>query len=61
MADHYPDVLHSYYSVCWLAMTGYEGFASIDCALGMTCRARDELDRKYGREAGLSQRVLVPI
>ena len=37
--DMYPDVLHSYYSVCWFSMIGDEGFESLNCSLGMSFRA----------------------
>lgn len=38
--DMYPDVLHSYYSICWLSMVKEEGFRSLDCSLGISDRAR---------------------
>lgn len=37
--DMYPDVLHSYYSICWLSIVAEEGFESLDCTLGVSNRA----------------------
>eukprot|EP00937_MAST-01D_sp_MAST-1D-sp2_P004434 g4434.t1 len=34
-----PDLLHAHYGVCWLSMTGHDGFEPLDCALGMSLRA----------------------
>ena len=48
MADHYPDLLHSYYSICWLSMTEHPGFKPLDCALGMSARARAHVDALAG-------------
>lgn len=38
-AETYPDVLHTYFSLCGLALGGEEGLAKIDCAIGCTERA----------------------
>jgi geranylgeranyl transferase type-1 subunit beta len=35
LPDCYPDLLHTFYSLCWLSMAGYEGVKSIDPRLGM--------------------------
>jgi geranylgeranyl transferase type-1 subunit beta len=37
--DMYPDVLHSYYSICWLSMIHEDGFLPLECAVGISCRA----------------------
>jgi len=36
--ETYPDILHSYFSLCGLALGGEEGLAKLDCAIGCTER-----------------------
>lgn len=38
-ADAYPDVLHTYYGLCGLALAGQPGLQRIDPRLGITARA----------------------
>lgn len=35
LPDCYADLLHTFYSLCWLSMAGYEGLRSIDPRLGV--------------------------
>jgi len=37
--ETHPDVLHTYFSMCGLALGGEEGLAKLDCAVGCTQRA----------------------
>ena len=41
--DMPPDLLHSYYGVCWLSMIAHDGFAPLQCAIGLSRRAADTL------------------
>lgn len=41
--DMPPDLLHSYYGVCWLSMIAHDGFAPLLCAIGLSRRAVDTL------------------
>jgi geranylgeranyl transferase type-1 subunit beta len=40
--ETYPDVLHTYFSLCGLALGGSEGLAKLDCTVGCTERASGE-------------------
>ena len=33
--DTHPDLLHAYYSVCWLSMAEQSGLKALDCSLGI--------------------------
>lgn len=35
LPDTYADVLHTFYSLCWLSMAEYGGLRSIDARLGI--------------------------
>ena len=41
--DQYPDVLHSYFSLCGLSFIGEPGIAPVHAGLGVSQRAHDRL------------------
>ncbi|CAM9370422.1 unnamed protein product [Phaeothamnion confervicola] len=50
-----PDILHSFYSVCWLALSGEPGVAPLDCVLGISRQAAGRVSarrRRHGTDPG---------
>lgn len=41
--DMPPDLLHSFYSVCWLSLCEEPGIGEMDVALGITTRTAQEV------------------
>lgn len=46
--DMPPDLLHSFYSVCWLSLCEEPGIGEMDVALGITTRTAQEIRLKSG-------------
>jgi len=44
--DAYPDVLHTYYSLCGLSLIGEIGLLELHCGLGISQRAAKYVPKK---------------